>query len=563
MRLKKILASIGIIIGCLIPGITFAAYVWSQGGTNNTGPYNSSTLIGSDGTKFVATSSPTISSITASTTSATSTFAGGLSVGADYLDILQNGKTGVNTSIPQTTLEVSSPNTTGFIISNNTGSRNVDTPALEFRAYNSPTAFGGSKILSTYSGNGTGDHFLDFFNTHLGVSTLFMRLTDLGRLGLGTSTPGTDLSLGDGGSYVNLSTSGTSTFENGINIVTGCYAIGQTCIGTGSGTVNSGVRGQATFYDANGTAVSGTTTLVFGTTTTDANNIGIGTSTPFAKLSVSKTTQSNGDLFTIASTTQANMFRVAGNGFVGIGATTSLAADLSIRTPSASFSNTAFIVKNGLVGDTSNAFVVKENGQTGIGTAPNSSYELNVGGAINSSSDVTAANGAFSIETNAGNIGTLTDTVNGLIGGTWAPDGMGNIYWNNGSVNMLDVAAGTGYTHFNDYGVGNNMWVDSGTLYIGNESVAQTLQWVTSGGSLGTAIQPTQVKVGGNGVGFGSLALWDDTDSTTFLMSAASDGAGTPTINLNSGTIPTSPAGLNPGDIWEDTTGGLNILKVK
>lgn len=52
-------------------------------------------------------------------------------------------------------------------------------------------------------------------------------------------------------------------------------------VGGGSGTVNSGTAGQVAFYNLNGTVVSGTSTLFFVN-----GNIGIGTTTPSAKLDV-------------------------------------------------------------------------------------------------------------------------------------------------------------------------------------------------------------------------------------------------------------------------------------
>lgn len=62
------------------------------------------------------------------------------------------------------------------------------------------------------------------------------------------------------------------------------------------------------------------------------SRIGIGTSSPFAALSVSTTTQGNGliPLFDVASTTNATLFNVLGNGNVGIG-TSSPADILDVR----------------------------------------------------------------------------------------------------------------------------------------------------------------------------------------------------------------------------------------
>lgn len=80
-----------------------------------------------------------------------------------------------------------------------------------------------------------------------------------------------------------------NTPSNGLVLQTNGFNnswVSTTTLGVGSGTVNSGTFGQVTYYGANGTAVSGTSTLVVGTTTTDANNVGIGTTNPTYGLTV-------------------------------------------------------------------------------------------------------------------------------------------------------------------------------------------------------------------------------------------------------------------------------------
>lgn len=60
-----------------------------------------------------------------------------------------------------------------------------------------------------------------------------------GNFGIGSTTPGSLLSLGTGSSFINLNNAATSTFSRGINIISGCFSIAGTCIGGGTGTVTA------------------------------------------------------------------------------------------------------------------------------------------------------------------------------------------------------------------------------------------------------------------------------------------------------------------------------------
>lgn len=54
--------------------------------------------------------------------------------------------------------------------------------------------------------------------------------------GIGTTSPGTELSIGSSSSaFVNLSAVATSTFSKGLNILGGCYAVNGNCITSGGG----------------------------------------------------------------------------------------------------------------------------------------------------------------------------------------------------------------------------------------------------------------------------------------------------------------------------------------
>lgn len=65
-----------------------------------------------------------------------------------------------------------------------------------------------------------------------------------GNVGLSTTTPGTSLSIGNtGNNTINISPTATSTFGSGINLRTGCFAVGGVCISGGGG---GGVAGPVT-----------------------------------------------------------------------------------------------------------------------------------------------------------------------------------------------------------------------------------------------------------------------------------------------------------------------------
>ena len=82
------------------------------------------------------------------------------------------------------------------------------------------------------------------YNTTTAPLTMLGSLTGIfemigGFFGMGTTTPGTSLSIGNtGANTINLSTTATSTFGSGLNIRTGCFAVNGTCVG-GTGTVTS------------------------------------------------------------------------------------------------------------------------------------------------------------------------------------------------------------------------------------------------------------------------------------------------------------------------------------
>ena len=133
------------------------------------------------------------------------------------------------------------------------------------------TGFGGvNTILYTTAANtfATSSTFV-FENGNLGVGTTspYAKLSVAGNVVAGSYLATTSTSTFAGITTTGLAVTGTGTTTagNGFSIAQGCFAVNGVCItqgGTGgSGTVNAGTQGQVAYYDANGNAVTGTSTL--------------------------------------------------------------------------------------------------------------------------------------------------------------------------------------------------------------------------------------------------------------------------------------------------------------
>lgn len=114
-----------------------------------------------------------------------------------------------------------------------------------------------------------------------------------GNVGIGTTSPGSPLSIGNTGG-ISIYPTATSTFgssANGLNLTNGCYAISGTCIGTPlANTLANGFTATTTFSNggvvfSDGTKLTQDTPQFFWDDTN--NRVGIGTSTPPSKFTVS------------------------------------------------------------------------------------------------------------------------------------------------------------------------------------------------------------------------------------------------------------------------------------
>lgn len=138
---------------------------------------------------------------------------------------------------------------------------------------------------------------------------------DGGTLGIGTSTPGTFLSIGNtGNDTINITNTGTSTFGRGINLRQGCFAVASTCI---SGSVGFGTAGQFPFYAATGNTLTATSTIFV----TTAGNVGVGSTTPWATFGINPVAGKAQNQFAIGSSTFTSLV-LDNMGDLGIGTTT-------------------------------------------------------------------------------------------------------------------------------------------------------------------------------------------------------------------------------------------------
>lgn len=332
-------------------------FPWSiaNGGTNNTS--FSTGNIWFNGTSIVSTSSAfTVGNLIATTT-ATSTFAGPITVGSSTLAMagVLGAFTGSNNSYVQVAIQNKSIGTgasASFVATADNGtdskfftemginnSRFVDST---MSAQNAGDGFLVSNDGALVIGTASSSNPLAEFRVAVGgmaSSSLAMVIKNPSlNIGFGTSTPYSDftvwgngqdkivefvtnasstaLSVSDTGfatttlSGLNISGSATSTSNVGFNLTGGCYAISGACLstgGSGSGTVGSGNAGDLAYYNVSGTSIVGTSTRVgyFGS---------------LVATSTLATSTFNGGV--VIGGTGANVF-IVDNGLVGVNATSS------------------------------------------------------------------------------------------------------------------------------------------------------------------------------------------------------------------------------------------------
>lgn len=321
-----------------------------------------------------------------------------------------------------------------------------------------------------------------------------MRILAGGNVGIGTTTPGSILSIGNtGNDTINIFATATSTFGSGINLRTGCFSINNTCVGPGSGgsgTVSSGVVNSLAYYTSTGTTVDDASGLVW---LAGTSRLGIATSTASSGLEVNHINYAT-------STSAAAMTLYLSNGFGSTAANAGAAGTVKISVGGSPTSSSGDFdggaggsVSIGVGGDASGSGSV--SGAVG-GAAGSVSIAVGGGGGAGTSGD----------GTNLGGAGGVTSISNGGSGGEDSNGGAG------GTINMVQGGAG----------LGSGAYGNDGTVNIGNSS-GQKNATLNVYGTIGVMFRNTATT---NGVCHSGVDL-DSTDTTnSYNLVACNNSAG-------------------------------------
>ncbi|MDE2312126.1 MAG: hypothetical protein KGJ93_03520, partial [Patescibacteria group bacterium] len=472
----------------------------------------------------IGTNSPgaLLSVVSSSTTIPVLTVAS--SSGSSFLTVDQSGNVGIGTATPNSSLVIqnatSSQNIATFYNAAGTQTRFSLTDLgvltlsniLNGTTFSSAVTGAGRNFTAVVGSNQTG-HMLDFTsNANTGSLPLFtVTATSTGLIGIGTSTPSQTLTLQGFGStdLLNIaSSSGASVMyiNSAGNVGIGTSSpskiltVGNnnqfTVDASGNLYVNGGITNNGYYNTVGfgayrfgsgsasiaGNGYTGTNDYVILTTNNQSRlyvngsgNVGIGTSTPSARLSVTGTSAI--DPFDVSSTSGVSLMHVNQAGALSFNGQYGTSGQILQSNGNAS---SPTWISTSTLATSLNAFIQGGNsfGATGtLGTLDNNSLQLMASGTPavtilpNGNVGIGTANPGYPLEVNGGIHS---------IGGNLKLDSGSYVSWPGGSIRSSGSSASTGTLLFNNYN-GEAMRIDpSGYLGIGTTTPIALLSLAAS-----------------------------------------------------------------------------------
>jgi len=435
-----------------ILGASSGAFTWRQGGYSGTERMRL-TGAGNLGigttTPWAALSVEGTSSLgnqaiagyfTATSTTATSTFAGGLTVGTNGLTVFPNGFIGIGTTTPVGKLHVSS-GWSGQAVPNGNmstlvleGSADAGLSILTPNNRTAHIAFGDPQ--NAISGRITYAHSVDAMGLYTAGSER-LTITSAGNVGIGTTTPGALLDVfSSANSSLRISSnSGASSLDFLVDYDNnGTTESGMVRYFTGSLTA-AAATGFSKSLNGYGIDMGASVLSAPEFFVSAAGNVGIGTTTPQSKLSV-------------VSGTDGTLNFPSGNWAAQIYNQDDAATSGGLVVGNRWYANTSTIFEAGSLYGTGSAwqsfFTVKGNGNVGIGTTTPLA-KLNVQNSSDSSSIALVSGATKGVRIGASSIGGIIEGVDYSGTGSYQPLFVGGSYVSlaNSNTEVVRVTGGS------------------------------------------------------------------------------------------------------------------------